>query len=103
MSRYLLPLPALLLTALLCSGAPDKAEDNCLLLTARSREKVEATGTLYRELEKPLRWEPKQTAIVICDMWDQHWCKCATERVAEMAPRMNAVVKAARAKGVFII
>src|SRR5829696_3073099 len=47
--------------------------------------------------------DPKKTAIVICDMWNQHWCKGATERVAEMAPRMNEVVKKARAQGVFII
>jgi putative membrane-bound dehydrogenase-like protein len=47
--------------------------------------------------------DPKKTAIVICDMWNQHWCKGATERVAEMAPRMNEVVNKARAQGVFII
>jgi putative heme-binding domain-containing protein len=53
--------------------------------------------------EKLLEWEPKKTAIIICDMWNQHWCKGATARVAEMAPRMNEVLKAARARGVFII
>ncbi|HKQ40384.1 MAG TPA: PVC-type heme-binding CxxCH protein [Verrucomicrobiae bacterium] len=47
--------------------------------------------------------DPRGTAIVICDMWDQHWCKGATERVAEMAPRMNEVVNAARERGIFII
>src|SRR5688572_23152586 len=47
--------------------------------------------------------DPRGTAIIVCDMWDQHWCKGATERVAEIAPRMNEVIKAARAKGVFII
>jgi putative membrane-bound dehydrogenase-like protein len=53
--------------------------------------------------EKVVKWDPKKTAIVICDMWNQHWCKGATERVSEMAPRMNEVVKKARAEGVFII
>ena len=48
-------------------------------------------------------WEPNQTAVVICDMWDQHWCASATRRVAEMAPRMNEVVAALRAQGVLII
>ena len=43
------------------------------------------------------------TAIIICDMWDKHWSQGASRRVAAMAPRMNAVVKAARAKGVTII
>ncbi len=90
----LLPCPALL--------ADDK-QPNGLTLHTRSRQQIAPNAALYREVEKTSRWDPKQTAIVICDMWDQHWCKCATERVAEMAPKMNAVVKAARAKGVLII
>jgi nicotinamidase-related amidase len=44
-----------------------------------------------------------QTAIIICDMWDKHWSRGASQRVAAMAPRMNRVVKAARAEGVTII
>lgn len=48
-------------------------------------------------------WDASRTAIVVCDMWNQHWCRGATARVAEMAPRMNEVLKAARAKGVQII
>jgi type 1 glutamine amidotransferase/nicotinamidase-related amidase len=49
------------------------------------------------------QWNPSQTAIIICDMWDHHWCKGASERVAELAPVMNRVVSVARDKGVFII
>jgi nicotinamidase-related amidase/type 1 glutamine amidotransferase len=49
------------------------------------------------------QWEPNETAIIICDMWNQHWCKGATQRVAELAPVMNRVVSAARDKGVLII
>jgi nicotinamidase-related amidase len=45
----------------------------------------------------------EETAIIICDMWDKHWSRGASERVASLVPRMNAVVKAARAKGVTII
>ena len=41
--------------------------------------------------------------MIICDMWDEHWCKSATQRVGEMAGPMNETIKAARAKGVFII
>jgi hypothetical protein len=36
-------------------------------------------------------------------MWDDHWCKSAARRVAELAGPMNEVVKLARAGGVFII
>lgn len=48
-------------------------------------------------------WNPKETAIIICDMWNQHWCKGATARVAEMAPALNNVVSIARDKGVLIV
>jgi nicotinamidase-related amidase len=44
-----------------------------------------------------------ETAILICDMWDRHWCRGATERVAAMVPRMNRLVERARAAGVQII
>ncbi len=101
MSR--IPLLLSMLTFLSVVSAEDVKRTDQFILTTRSREKIDSNGPLYREVEKTLRWQPKQTAIVICDMWDQHWCKCATRRVAEMAPKMNAVVKAARAKGVFII
>lgn len=44
-----------------------------------------------------------ELAILICDMWDTHTCAAAARRVDVMAPRMNAVVSAARAAGVQII
>jgi nicotinamidase-related amidase len=48
-------------------------------------------------------WVPTETAIIICDMWDKHWCDDATARVAEMAPAMNEVLTIAREKGVKIV
>ena len=50
-----------------------------------------------------ITWKPEKTAIIVCDMWDDHWCKSASRRVGEMAPALNAMLKAARAKGIFII
>ncbi len=48
-------------------------------------------------------WKPGETAIIVCDMWDRHWCKGAEERVNELAPEINKVLKVARDKGVLII
>jgi nicotinamidase-related amidase len=48
-------------------------------------------------------WNPKQTAIIICDMWDKHWCNDATARVVEIAPAMNETLTIARNKGVKIV
>ena len=33
-----------------------------------------------------------ESALLICDMWDKHWSRGATERVDAMAPRMNTVI-----------
>jgi nicotinamidase-related amidase len=49
------------------------------------------------------KWNPTETAIIICDMWNQHWCKGATERVTEMAPAINNVITIARRNGVLIV
>jgi lysophospholipase L1-like esterase/nicotinamidase-related amidase len=48
-------------------------------------------------------WNPRETAIIVCDMWDLHHCRNAVKRESEMAPRMNEVLEKARAQGVFII
>jgi len=53
--------------------------------------------------ERVEQWDPRTTAIILCDMWDLHHCKRAVDRVREMAPRVNEVVARARTLGVFII
>ena len=73
-----------------------------LVLELRSRSRDENAGT-FQELHRTGRWQPCQTAIIICDMWDDHTCRGAAQRVAEMAPPMNRTVSAARDAGVFII
>ena len=44
-----------------------------------------------------------QVALLLCDVWDNHWSRGAAERVTAMAPRMNAVVRVARERGALII
>lgn len=72
-------------------------------METRARAETAKGNGQWQTVEKTVAWDPVRTAIVICDMWDQHWCQGATRRVAEMAPRMNEVVKTARARGMFII
>jgi nicotinamidase-related amidase len=45
----------------------------------------------------------RATALIICDVWDKHWSRGASERVDAMAPRINEVANAARQKGVLIV
>lgn len=79
------------------------ADQQPLVPAARSREQVTEGSGKWVVVLKKLQWQPSETAVIICDMWDQHWCKGATARVAEMAPYVNKIVAAARRKGVLII
>ena len=51
----------------------------------------------------PVVWQPKTTAVIICDMWDDHWCKRAAQRCSELAPRVNAFAEVVRAHGGLVV
>jgi alpha-L-fucosidase len=74
-----------------------------LELQLRSLKETQPGSDQWQVLETRTNWAPQATAVVICDMWDAHWCKGAAARVAEMAPRMNDTIAALRARGVLII
>src|SRR5262245_61369068 len=99
-SRLLLAwsLPVVLLSIVVPAAAEEK---DGLGDTLRSWKKGEDGGC--KVVEKKAEWGPKKTALLICDMWDDHWCQSAAKRVVEMAGPLNEVVKTARSKGVFVI
>ena len=74
-----------------------------LRLHLRSREETAPKSGEFKPVERVSDWKPSQTAIIICDMWNNHYCQLAAQRVDAMAPRMNEVVTAARNHGVMII
>lgn len=57
----------------------------------------------YHVAEETVEWDPRKTALIICDMWDDHWCRGAAARVGELADPMNRLVRRARDMGVFVI
>ena len=78
-------------------------QPGALRLLARTRVEHSPGSDQVKVNEAVLAWKVSETAIIICDMWDNHWCQSAAGRVAAMAPRMNRVVGAARELGVMII
>ncbi len=46
---------------------------------------------------------PRQCALLLCDVWDQHWCRGAQDRLEEMLPRLSEVVASCRSAGMAII
>jgi len=69
----------------------------------RSRVEPYKGSGEWQEVQIKQTLEPKKTAIILCDVWDKHWCRGATQRVAELAPKIDALVEVARAHGVLII
>jgi nicotinamidase-related amidase len=74
-------------------------------LRLRLRTRVEAFkgSGRWEEVTFERALDPRATAIIICDMWDKHWCRGATERVEVLARKMVPVLERARARGMLII
>jgi nicotinamidase-related amidase len=74
-----------------------------LSLDLRTRVELFKGSGDWQEVHTQKAFPANQTAILICDMWDNHWCKGATQRVGELADRMDPVLAQARKLGVLII
>jgi nicotinamidase-related amidase len=74
-----------------------------LLFREQKLEKDEGGHLTWTVHEYPTSLAAEETALVVCDVWDNHWCRGANERLAKLLPRMNDVVKSAREKGVLIV
>lgn len=76
-----------------------------LTLNLRDRQKgLDSTGChVWEENNFVEIVEADQTALLICDVWDNHWSRGARERLDTMIPRMANVVEAARSCGIKLI
>ena len=91
-------LPLLLLAAFapLCAAAE-------ITVNLRSRvEPFKGTGQ-WREVSLAETLAVEKTAVIVCDMWDKHWCRGATERVGALVLKMEPFLRAARERGIQII
>ena len=72
-----------------------------LTLRDQIEPRVGAGEWTTRERSEP--WDPGETAIIVCDVWDLHHCLNAVRRIEQFAPRLNKVLTASRDRGVTII
>ena len=72
-------------------------------LDMRYQQETEPGSGRFHSQMKTETWQPKATAVIVCDMWDRHHCLNATRRGAELAPRMNQVLNKLRGQGVTVI
>jgi nicotinamidase-related amidase len=72
-------------------------------LKVRTRVELFKGSNEYQasEVVQPIALD--RTAVIICDMWDNHWCKGATGRVGELVDKANPFLEKLRARNVLII
>jgi nicotinamidase-related amidase len=91
---------ALRLPAGLAADVPSAGKP--LRLGLQSRDgKLSGAESAPQRIERD--FEPRETAILICDLWDKHWCASASRRCGELADKMAPLIEAARTRGVRII
>ncbi len=73
-----------------------------MVMTLRSRVNAFKGTDDYQEVDFIESLPADETAFIVCDMWDKHWCKGAVQRVNEMVPQMAKVLKAAQERGILV-
>jgi nicotinamidase-related amidase len=72
-------------------------------LDLRTRVELFKGSGEWQEVHSLKDLSASRTAILICDMWDNHWCKGASQRVGILADKMDPVLARARKLGILII
>ena len=74
-------------------------------LNLRCQQLVQDTGghTVWKVQNSAGQWPAEQTALLLCDVWDSHWCRGAVQRLDAMVGRMNQVVLTVRDAGGLIV
>jgi nicotinamidase-related amidase len=92
-------------TVILCTAALLSAQTGAHTANINLRSRVQPFkgSPDWQEVrfERPIDFQ--HTALVLCDMWDHHWCKGAESRVGPLAVKIEPVIEQLRAHGVLII
>ena len=77
--------------------------DGKFVLNLREQVATKAGKSATKPAVRVEKWNPDETAIIVCDMWDSHHCYNAVQRVNDVAGRMNEFLEAARGAGALVI
>lgn len=79
-------------------------KDNPLILDMYTQNLTVKDGyNVWCQKRSETLWQAHKTGLILCDIWDRHWCRGACERLEAMLDRMNSVVETCRNEGVLII
>jgi nicotinamidase-related amidase len=93
----------LLAAAILVCAATCSAEDGARHLALRSRVEAFRGSGQWSEVHIDYPFDPAKSALIVCDMWDRHWCQGANVRVAALVKKLEPVLETARRKGIIIV
>ena len=79
------------------------APEDILTLTLRTRVEPFKGTNEWHEVTLEREMPAAETVLILCDVWDRHWSRGASERVDILAPRIDRFARAARERGVFVI
>jgi nicotinamidase-related amidase len=84
--------------AIAAAAASAQAASQPATLKVRLRSRKQGVA-----VEDDALWAAPQTAIIICDMWNGHYCQNSVKRIEVIVPKMNAMLNKARDLGVQIV
>ncbi len=74
-----------------------------LELRRRQLARDSAGCSQWQIAETPTTWRADETALLLCDVWDLHWCRGAVERQEKFIAPMNRVADFMRDHGSLIV
>jgi nicotinamidase-related amidase len=96
-------IPSALLGAVSLGADPPAKKDNILHATLRVRVETFKGSDVWDGVTVKKELLGPETAIILCDVWDKHWCDSATRRCDQLAKKMPPLLGALRARGVTVI
>ena len=79
------------------------SSESTRIVALRSRTQLFRGSNEWSEVRSNYTFQPSKSAVIICDMWDKHWCSGANTRVAMLVKRMEPFLENARHAGITII
>ncbi len=91
------------LTVAILGSAALLAQEGGHHLTLRSRAPLFRGSDQWSEVSAEYRFDPAKSALIVCDMWDKHWCSGANVRVAALVKKLEPVLERARRNGIVVV
>src|SRR5947207_9497641 len=79
------------------------AENGGRHVAVRSAVEVFRGSDQWSEVRVDYPFDPAKSALIVCDMWDKHWCSGANMRVTVLVKKLEPVLEIARRKGMIIV